>query len=153
MDSVLKAYVTRNQIRLRDDTDFSLKKYDRQFNKVLNINSLDSTLDARDYDISFLREYQSNLYLCDRLSGILVFDSFGSYKKKIPFKGIDFFSFHEDELYYLQNDSLHFFHLYLFNTHEIAFPTDKKYFKAFFFNQKVYAIRPDDIDIYRIFKP
>ena len=137
-------------IWLIDDTDFSLKKYDRQFNKVLNKTSLDLTLDARDYDITFLREYQSNLYLCDRLSGVLVFDSFGSYKKKIPFKGIDFFSFHDDELYYFQNDSLHFFHLYLFNTHEIALPINKKYFKAFFFNQKIYAIRPDGIDIYRL---
>jgi hypothetical protein len=135
-----------------DDTDFSLKKYDRQFNKVLNKTALDLILDARDYDITFLREYQSNLYLCDKLSGILVFDSFGSYKKKIPFKGIDFFSFHDDELYYLQNDSLHFFHLYLFNTREIALPINQKYFKVFFFNQKVYAIRPNGIDIYRTSK-
>jgi len=140
-------------IWLIDETDFSLKKYDRQFNKVLNKTALDLILDARDYDITFLREYQSNLFVCDRLSGILVFDSFGSYKKKIPFKGVAFFAFHEDELYYLQNDTLHFFHLYLFNTREIPLPIGKRYSKAFIHNKKVFALKPEGIDIYSILKP
>lgn len=138
---------------LIDETDFSLKRYDRQFNKVLNKTSLDLLLDARDYDITFLREYQSNLFICDRLSGILVFDSFGSYKKKIPFKGIDFFAFHEDELYYLQNDTLRFFHLYLFSTHQIALPKGNKYSSVFVHNKRIFAVKPEGIDIYSITKP
>jgi len=135
-----------------DETDFSLKKYDRQFNKVLYKTALDLILDARDYDITFLREYQNNLYINDRYSGILVFDVFGSYKKKIPFKGLDFFAFHEDEMYYLQNDTIQFFHLYLLSNRSIALPLKAKYVKVLVYNRKLYAIRPDGIDIYQIQK-
>jgi len=104
---------------------------------------------VREYDITFLREYQNNLFIADRNSGVLVFDAFGSYKKKIPFKGIDFFSFHEDEMYYVQRDTLNFFHLYLFTTHEIALPK-KNYSRVFVFNRKLYALRPEAIDVYQI---
>lgn len=137
---------------LIDETDFSLKKYDRQYGKVLNKTSLDLLLDARDYDIAFLREYQSYLYVSDRLSGILVFDAFGSFKKKLPFKDLDFFAFHGDEIYYIQKDSLCFFHLYLFENKVLSFPPAKKYSKAFVFNKKVFAIRPQGIDIYNRLK-
>jgi hypothetical protein len=131
-----------------DETDFALKKYDRQFHKVLYKTALDLLLDAQDYDITFLREYQNNLYISDKNSGILVFDSFGSFRKKIPFKEIDYFAFHEDELYYLQKDTLCFFHLYQFTTRKIPLPAEKKYKNAFVFNRKLYALRPEGIDIY-----
>jgi hypothetical protein len=134
-----------------DETDFTLKKYDRQFNKVLYKTALDLLLDVREYDITFLREYQNNLFIADRNSGILVFDAFGSYKKKIGFKGVDFFSFHEDEMYYLQRDTLHFFHLYLFTTREIPLP-NKNYSRVFVFNRKLYALKPEAIDVYEIAK-
>ncbi len=131
-----------------DETDFTLKKYDRQFNKVLFKTPLELLLDPRDYDINFLREYQNNLYVNDKNSGLLVFDTFGSYKKRIGFKGLDFFSFHEDELYYMQNDTLFFFDLYLFTTREIPLPAGKKYKRVFWHNRKMYGIRQDGIDIY-----
>ncbi|MBC7390477.1 MAG: hypothetical protein H7329_14780 [Opitutaceae bacterium] len=133
-----------------DETDFALKKYDRQFNKVVNKTSLDLLLDVREYDISFLREYQNNLYINDRNTGVLVFDAFGSYKKKIPFKGIDFFSFHENDLFYLQNDTVRFFDLYLFTENILTLPSGMKYKRVLIHDRKLYAIRPDGFDIYNI---
>jgi hypothetical protein len=131
-----------------DETDFTLKKYDRQFNKVLFKTPLELLLDPREYDINFLREYQNNLYVNDKNSGLLVFDVFGSYKKKIPFKGLDYFAFLDDELYYMKNDTLFFFHLYLFTSREIALPPGKKYKRVFWHHSKLYGIKPDGIDIY-----
>jgi hypothetical protein len=133
---------------LMDETDFSLKKYDRQFNKVLFKTSLELLLDLHEYDINFMREYQNNLYVNDRNSGILVFDVFGSYKKKIAFKGIDFFTFHDDELCYLQNDTLFLFHLYLLSTRAIPLPAGKGYKQVFMRNRKLFAVKPDGVDIY-----
>lgn len=133
-----------------DETDFSLKKYDRQFEKVLNKTALDLLLDPKEYDINFMREYQNALYVNDRNTGLLVFDAFGSYKKKIAFKGIDFFSFLDDELYYLKGDTVRFFHLYLFSTHELLLPPRQQYSRVFLFNQKLYAIKPEGIDVYQI---
>ena len=133
-----------------DETDFTLKKYDRQFNKVVNKTSLDLLLDVREYDISFLREYQNNLYVNDRNTGVLVFDAFGSYKKKIPFKGIDFFSFHENDLFYLQNDTIRFFDLYLFTEKTMTLPAGMKYKRVLIHDRKLYAIRPDGFDIYNV---
>lgn len=136
-----------------DEATFSLKKYDRQFNKVLYQTALELLLDPRDYDITFLREYQNNLYVNDRNSGVLVFDAFGSYKKKIPFKGIDFFSFQNEEMYYALRDTLHFFHLYLFTTRIVPLPLGKKYKRVLVYNRKVYGIKPEGIDIYELPAP
>ncbi len=133
-----------------DETDFTLKKYDRQFNRVVNKTSLDLLLDVREYDISFLREYQNNLYVNDRNTGVLVFDAFGSYKKKIPFKGIDFFSFHDNDLFYLQNDTIRFFDLYLFTEKTMTLPTGMNYKRVLIHDRKLYAIRPDGFDIYDV---
>lgn len=134
---------------LIDETDFTLKKYDRQFNKVLYKTALELLLDLKDYDINYMQEYQNNLYVNDRNSGLLVFDPFGSYKKKIGFKGIDYFSFLNDEMYYLQHDTLQLFHLYLFTTKTIPLPLGKKYKRVLLYNQKVYGIKPNGIDIYQ----
>ena len=135
-----------------DDSEFALKKYDRQFNKVINKTSLDLLLDVREYDISFMREYQNNLYVNDRNTGVLVFDAFGSYKKKIPFKGIDFFSFRGDDLIYLQNDTLRFFDLYLFTQKTLSLPAGMKYKRVLMHNNQLYAIKPEGFDIYELKK-
>jgi hypothetical protein len=63
-------------------------------------------------DFRFLRQYQNNLYLVDRTTGIFVFDNLGNYRKKLPFPGLDFVTFRGDELVYLGGNQLHFFHLY-----------------------------------------
>jgi hypothetical protein len=99
-----------------DDTDFTLKKYNPQFRQVIASTPLGLVLNPREYDIRFMREYQNQLFLSDYNSGILVFDNMGTYRKKIAVDSVDHFGFIGDELYYVQDSMLHFFHLYNFDT-------------------------------------
>jgi hypothetical protein len=75
-------------------------------------------------DFRFLRQYQNNVYLVDHTSGIFVFDNLGNYRKKLLFTGLDFITFRGDELVYLAQGQLHFFHLYNLTERTQALPPD-----------------------------
>ncbi len=114
-----------NNLWIFDDSDFSLKKFNPRQNSIVSKNPLDLLLNLRDYDITYMREYQNNLYINDRNSGILVFDNLGNYRKKLPFSGLDSFGFADDELFYFKDGRLHFFHLYSFAERTIQLPPIK----------------------------
>ncbi len=139
-----------NNIWLFDDTDFSLKKFNLQFTQQSLKTPCDLLLDAVDYDITFMREYQNLLFVVDKNYGVLVFDNMGNYKKKIPFKGLDFVSFYNNELYFVKGNKVVFFDLYDFDIREVAIPASlnkinyvmvgDKYF-YFFENNKVHLYK------------
>ncbi len=111
----LATLTSDDMIWVVDDTDFSLKKYNSRLKRVETTTSLDLVLDPAEYNITFMREYQNQLFVADENSGILVFDNLGSYRKRIPLEGIKFFGFLDDELYYTKGDTLFFYHLYNFD--------------------------------------
>jgi hypothetical protein len=111
-----------NNLWIFDDSDFSLKKFNPRQNNLISKNPLDLLLNLRNYDITYMREYQNNLYVSDKNSGILVFDNLGNYRKKLPFSGLDTFGFADDELFYLKDGQLHFFNLYSFAERAIELP-------------------------------
>lgn len=105
-----------------DDTDFSLKKYDPLLQTVSFNSPLGLVLDARDYQITFMREYQNQLFVADAQAGVLVFDNLGNYRKKLPFAGLDILHFAGNELYYLQGKTVYFHDLYTQNQRQITLP-------------------------------
>lgn len=107
---------------LIDDQDFSLKKLDAYASKLIFSTPLDLILPKRNYQFSFMRDYQNNLYVLDSISGILVFDNMGNYKKLIPAK-TNFFSFDGDEMYWLNaSGTIETFNLYSFKKGKIELP-------------------------------
>lgn len=101
-----------NRIWAFNESNFSLHKIDVQYPESSRIIPLDLLLNKQQYDIRFVREYQNNVYLVDRLSGIYVFDNLGNYQKKLPYTGLSYINFRGDELYYLNKGKIHYFHLY-----------------------------------------
>jgi len=137
-----------NNLWIIDDSDFSLKKHDIQLQTITIETPLDLLLDARDYDINFMREYQNMLFINDYNSGILVFDNLGNYKKKLPFTRLESFGFLNEELYYLKDNKIHLFHLYNFNTRTIQLPEDKIFINVIVFENQVYLFSEDYFFIY-----
>lgn len=131
-----------------DDADFSLKKYDQQYNKVLFSTPLDLILKPKDYDIKFMREFQNQLFISDINSGILVFDLFGNYKKKIPFQGVSFFSFFNDYLTFISGTQIVWFDLYGLSEIRFDLPSDKKYIQAIVTSKYTYLFAKDAMEIY-----
>jgi hypothetical protein len=97
---------------LLDESALTLREFDPQALRVVQSTPLDLIIGHSRPDFRFLRQYQNNVYLVDRTSGIFVFDNLGNYRKKLPFTGLDFITFRGDELAYISGGQLHFFHLY-----------------------------------------
>lgn len=139
-----------NGLWLIDDSDYALKKMDLNFNKVVVNTSLSTLPLPEKPEINYMREYQNMLYVNDIHSGILVFDMYGNYLKTLPFKGLEYFNFLGEELYFLRQDRLHFFHLYDFREREIPIPEDKAYGRLLITGKLAYLISESGIDFARI---
>jgi hypothetical protein len=137
-----------NNVWIFDDIEFSLKKFNTQFEKVDFSTPLELVLDAEDYQITFMREYQNLLYVADTTSGALVFDNFGIYKTRFPYKGIKWFSFYKDEMTFVKNQELVLYHLYTFKERKLALPEPCD--KALFYGNKIYCIKNKVIRVYQM---
>ena len=108
---------------LLDESALTLREFDPQALRVVQSTPLDLLIGHSRPDFRFLRQYQNNVYLVDRTSGIFVFDNLGNYRKKLPFAGLDFITFRGDELVYMSGEALHFFHLYNLTERTQPLPT------------------------------
>ena len=109
---------------LLDESNLVLREFDPQALRLVQNTPLDLLIGRSRPDFRFLRQYQNNIYLVDRTSGIFVFDNLGNYRKKLPFTGLDFVTFRGDELAYLSGGQLHFFHLYNLTERTQPLPAD-----------------------------
>jgi hypothetical protein len=131
-----------------DDTEFSLKKYGLSSQQVLINTPLSLILGASDYNINFMREYQNMLYINDKNSGILVFDNLGNYKKKLPFVGLNYFSFRGNELYFIEAGKVHLFNLYTLDQRNIVLPAEYTYIFALLAENKLITFTKNAFQIY-----
>jgi hypothetical protein len=137
---------------LFDETDFSLKKLDLR-NGSVSINApMTQILDTRDYDLTFMREYQNMLLISDRNSGLLVFDNLGNYRKKLPFRGVSSFGMLNEEVYFLQGNQVRFFHLYTFGERSLELPEGIKTIQVLAFEDRLVLFSGNQMRIYRILK-
>jgi hypothetical protein len=112
-----------NQLWLYDDVNFAIKKFDKNANRVTFRVPLDLLLSgSADYDINYLAEYQNQLFVNDRNSGILWFDNLGNLQRKLTTQ-TEGFNFWGDELYFLEGEAIRFVHLYLGREHRWPLPT------------------------------
>jgi hypothetical protein len=109
---------------LLDESNLILREFDPQALRLVQNTPLDLIIGRSRPDFRFLRQYQNNVYLVDRTSGVFVFDNLGNYRKKLPFTGLDFVTFRGDELAYLSGGQLHFFHLYNLTERTQPLPAD-----------------------------
>jgi hypothetical protein len=139
-----------NNLWIFDDEDFSLKKYNTRINKVILHTSLDLILNPSYYDLSFMREYQNLLFVNDKNSGILVFDNLGNYKTKLPYKGLSYFNFLGNNIYFISEGKLIIYDIYTSKQKSILLPGEKTYNYAPLSETKGYLFSSDSIEIYNV---
>jgi hypothetical protein len=104
---------------------------DNSINRVsLNSNSVDietETLKSIDGKFLHMREYQNLLFLLHEKSGIFVIDKLGKLVFRIPDLKTNYFSFAGEDLYYLQNNKVHFFDIFTRDTYSVDVPSDFKF--------------------------
>lgn len=139
-----------NNLWLVDNENLNLIKFDNTTNQVLINASLNNFILAEDNDLNFMKAYQQQVFINDANGGILVFDNFGNYVKKLPLTGLSYFNFLKDELYYLSGDAIHFIHLYSLQERTISLKTDKTYKSVLLINNKVILIGQKTMDIFKL---
>ncbi|PJJ54858.1 hypothetical protein CLV45_3204 [Hymenobacter chitinivorans DSM 11115] len=111
-----------DRLWLLDESNLALRQYDPAGQRMVVSTQMDLLIGRSKPDFRFMRQYQNNLYLVDRSSGIYVFDNLGNYRKKLPFPGLSSIGFRNDELYYLADNAVHFFHLYNLTDRTLPLP-------------------------------
>lgn len=109
-----------------DESSFQLKKMDPQSQRTIFSTPLDLVLSGKQYDLSFMREYQNQLYVADRQGKVLMFDQMGNFKKKLPLENCEWLAFQGEEVYAVEQDSLAFFHPFLLRKRKQALPPESK---------------------------
>ena len=109
------------------DMDNSIKKIDINSGYV----SLESeALKEVKGRFTYIREYQSMLFLLNQNSGIYVINKLGKLVSEIDTSGIQYFSFLGEDLYYLKGDQLHFYDIFSRDTYSIEVPAGNKFVVA-----------------------
>jgi len=94
---------------LLDRADFSLKRVNLSSQKTEVEFSLPRELQS---DTVHMREYQGFLFLQAGRNQLAIFNGFGKLLKKITGQQVRYFNFIGEELYYADNDRLHFYDLF-----------------------------------------
>ena len=139
-----------NNLWLLDQTDFSLKKYNIHANNLEIETPLDLIIDPDNYNISFMKEYQNFLFVSDKQLGLFMFDNIGNYKKKIPVKGIEYFNFAGDRMYYMKDGYLIFMNLYNGALTGIPLPSKEEFNFVLVNGDRVFLISDNTLKIYEI---
>jgi competence protein ComGF len=107
-----------HQLWISDRSDWSVKRINPNQSKVV----AEGLIDQKQFSIlpqfTFMREYQNFLFLIEKNTGILVFNSLGIQIKKIDAPEIEYINFLGEELYYKKNDKLIFYDLFDATTRE-----------------------------------
>ena len=138
-----------NNIWLFDQVDFSLKKYDITTNRLWSTTPLNQILNPNNYEILFCKEYQNRLFISTRGRGILIFDNFGNYIKTFDYKGITFFNFWKDIMYFLVDNKLIKIDLYDENNISLVIPNHADWLFALLFEDRVYLFSKNQINLYK----
>ncbi|KAA5549509.1 hypothetical protein [Adhaeribacter rhizoryzae] len=139
-----------DRIWLLNESDVTLSKVDIRYPDAVLKTELNQILTESAGDIRFMREYQNNLYMLDRNSGIYIFDNMGNYKKRLPLAGVNYIGFKDEELYYVKENQLIFLNLYNQQNRTINLPAGKNYSKALVGEKFYYFFTSSGFDIYSL---
>ena len=131
-----------------DRSDVSIKRIDPKQSKVIADTPIDQKQFTMTPEFTFMREYQNFLFIIEKNSGILIFNSLGKQIKKIPITQVEHLGFLGEELYYKKKDKLYFYDLFDASTREM--PIDARCRYAFLTDTRKYLVYENRIEIFEI---
>lgn len=135
-----------NQVWIVDKGDWSVKKFDPKASKIVAESLIERNQFEGDLKITAIREYQNFLFVLEKNTGILVFNSLGKQIKKIAGKEIQYFNFLGEELYYAKDGKLFFYDLFDGKTREET--ADPKSLYTLLTDARKYVVYADKIDVF-----
>lgn len=124
----------------------SLIKYNANLESTIEAVSIDQLTNTFMEPV-FMREYNNYIFLSDPNKGIFIFNLFGTFIKKLPFKNVKKCIVRNQMLVFLQNDSLILFHLQTLQQKTIQLPL-KNIFDFDFQQKKLYLLTKNELKVY-----
>lgn len=137
-----------NNLWVFDDQDYSLKKINLNYFEADILTSLNNIVSGELHG-THIREYQNFVFLSNAAAGIYVFDNFGNFIKELPFKGVSYFNFHKNTLYFLNDSKLTLFDIYSSDVKELELETEQKYTFALITEHKLFLFSGESVDVYQ----
>jgi hypothetical protein len=137
-----------NGLWFYDGQNFQLVRFDVTLTLMQKTGNLSQQLGIIINPYS-LQEYNSYVYLNDTAKGILVFDSFGTYFKTIPFKHITSYQIRGDNLFYMLKNKIHSFDLKTI-MEDVTIPPDSLVSQVRIEKNLLYENCQDTIRVYSI---
>lgn len=118
IDPLLVTSAGDHQLWIIDQSDWSIKRIDPRTTTVVAEMEIDQKQFAGTPTFTAIREYQSFLFLIEKQTGILIFNSLGKQVKKIAMPDIEYLNFLGEELYYKKGNTIFFYDLFDGTTRE-----------------------------------
>ncbi len=132
-----------------DPLNARLKKIDDQLNVTNSSN--DMRIESQTVPLpQSLIERENNVYLCDPVHGLFVFDRFGTYKNILEIKGVDKVQLIDNQLIYKKADTLYAYHLNSFLLKSIPLPSKTGLIDARIERNRLYFLFRDKLEIYQM---
>ena len=131
-----------------DQTTFELTRLDGQLNPSAQSGSLTQILDFVP-NPNYMREYNNWVYVNDPEQGVLVFDWYGSYTKRIPVLGLKKFVIRADKLFYIKEGVLESYDLKKTEFAQIQLD-GLEYIDFSLYDDKLLLITQNQLFIYRV---
>jgi hypothetical protein len=136
-----------NGVWLFDQNTMRLLKLDKS-GKIINEGATSNTYSSDAIQPHYLLDNQNELYLCDSLSGIYVFDNFGTFSKKLDLKIKSGIQVIKGELIYQEGNYLKRYNLNLHNETEVELPDSIGINSVRIEKNRLYIIKDNKVDLY-----
>ena len=137
-----------NNFWLYDTDAQELKKFNTKFNQIITSGNLLNIVNETWFPF-LLKEKGEKVYLADSTRGIMEFDFFGGYLRTLPFLVKNNFNIVEDNLLWIENDSLIIQDMLLPNKKKIALPI-KNIIDFDYSNQHILLLTKEKLHIYQL---
>ncbi|HEV7621348.1 MAG TPA: hypothetical protein VGO09_06440 [Flavisolibacter sp.] len=136
-----------NNIWVFDEYDSKLKKIDMQGNKLLETSDFRSIFN---HTISPQKIINDNgfVYLADTANGVLVFDNYGSFKKKILVKNWQSIAINSNYVISTNNETVSFYNTTTFLQTDRRMPFFKPYIHSYTSANKLITFSSDTLNVY-----
>lgn len=146
--STLASISFDNGFWVYDQISFSLIRFNQAFDKVQEVRNINQNI-GYEPQPDFLLEAGEWVYLNNPLTGILVFDIFGTYFKTIPLKGLSCFQIAGDNLMYFKDAKLLSYNLKTLQEQQVQLPPDDiKMLRVE--KEKLMILTPENLKVYEV---
>jgi len=121
---------------LYDSQDFQLKRLDKNLKISHSSGNINQIVDE-EMSPAFMLGYNNFVYINNPVSGIMVFDQFGTYFKTIPIKGLNRFQINGDQIFFEELGKLKSYNLMSFQENSIDLPVEPGNFKGLRFEKEL----------------